>query len=73
MVMSHGASGRSKKKGAGSRAEEGPGGVAEERASVPLPIQSFLWLQTTPFLGATVGKATLDSACLVSTGLRALE
>ncbi|KAK6020696.1 hypothetical protein OSTOST_13647, partial [Ostertagia ostertagi] len=51
--------------------EEGPvtgkvdDGEESECEAVPLPIQTFLWRQTNPFLGAKVGKLH-EASCVVS-------
>uniref|UniRef100_A0A1I7Z5Q5 UNC80 domain-containing protein n=1 Tax=Steinernema glaseri TaxID=37863 RepID=A0A1I7Z5Q5_9BILA len=36
-----------------------------ECESVPLPIQTFLWRQSNPFLGAKIGKLH-EASCVVS-------
>ncbi|KAK6016769.1 hypothetical protein OSTOST_17743 [Ostertagia ostertagi] len=40
-------------------------GEESECEAVPLPIQTFLWRQTNPFLGAKVGKLH-EASCVVS-------
>uniref|UniRef100_A0A914WE92 Protein unc-80 homolog n=1 Tax=Plectus sambesii TaxID=2011161 RepID=A0A914WE92_9BILA len=54
-----------------SRASSGAGAPSirttedsEQHACVPLPIQSFLWRQTNPFLGPKVGKLH-EASCVV--------